>query len=157
LVEAGARFVTTVNGPSIVWDTHADNFRSLKNRLVPPMEQGFAALLDDLSERGLLDSTLVIWLGDFGRTPSINATGGRDHWPHCYSVVLAGGGVRGGQVVGESDRRGAYPVTQPISPADLHATVFTLLGYDPHSVTYQSPEGRPFPLSEGTPVRQLFG
>jgi hypothetical protein len=156
LVEAGVRFVTTVNGPSITWDTHTDNFKSLKNRLVPPMEQGFAALLEDLEERGLLSTTLVIWMGDFGRTPLINANAGRDHWPHCYSVVLAGGGIRGGQVVGESDKRGAFPVTPPISPADLHATVFTALGYDPQRVTYQSPEGRPYPLSEGTAVGQLL-
>jgi hypothetical protein len=156
LVEAGVRFVTTVNGPSIVWDTHTDNFNGLKHRLVPPMEQGFAALLDDLEERGLLASTLVMWIGDFGRTPLINKNAGRDHWPHCYSVVMAGGGVRGGQVVGESDRQGAFPLSPPIAPADLHATVFTALGYDPQRITYQSPEGRPFPLSEGTPIRQLF-
>jgi uncharacterized protein (DUF1501 family) len=95
-------------------------------------------------------------MGDFGRTPLINANAGRDHWPHCYSVVMAGGGIRGGQVVGESDRRGAFPVSRPISPADLHATVFTALGYDPQRVTYQSPEGRPYPLSEGTAIRQLL-
>jgi hypothetical protein len=156
LVEAGVRFVTTVNGPSIVWDTHADNFNRLKKRLVPPMEQAFAALLDDLDQRGMLDSTLVVWMGDFGRTPLINKTAGRDHWPQCYSVVLAGGGIRGGAVVGASDSTGAVPRTFPVAPADLHATVFTALGYDPHRVTYLSPEGRPFPLSEGTPIRQLL-
>jgi hypothetical protein len=156
LVESGVRFVTTVNGPSITWDTHTDNFKALKTRLVPPMEQGFAALLEDLEERGLLSTTLVIWMGDFGRTPLINANAGRDHWPHCYSVVMAGGGIRGGQVVGESDRRGAFPVSPPISPADLHATVFTALGYDSQRVTYQSPEGRPYPLSEGTAIGQLL-
>jgi hypothetical protein len=156
LIEAGVRFVTTVNGPSIVWDTHNDNFRQLKNRLVPPMEQAFAALLDDLEERGLLASTLVVWMGDFGRTPLINNTAGRDHWPHCYSMVLAGGGIRGGQVIGESDARGAYPRSNPVTPADIHATVFTALGYDPQKTTYTSPEGRPFPLSEGTPIRPLL-
>jgi hypothetical protein len=156
LIEAGVRFVTTVNGPSIVWDTHKDNFRSLQERLVPPMEQGFAALLEDLEERGLLASTLVIWMGDFGRTPVINKDTGRDHWPHCYSVVLAGGGVRGGQVIGESDRHGAFPVSPPIAPADLHASVFAALGHDPAGITYQSPEGRPYPLSEGTVIRRLF-
>jgi hypothetical protein len=156
LVEAGVRFVTTVNGPSIVWDTHANNFNRMKNELVPPMERAFSALLDDLEQRGLLDSTLVVWMGDFGRTPQINREAGRDHWPQCYSVVLAGGGVRGGQVVGESDRRAAYPKTFPVTPADIHATVFTALGYDPHKITYQSPEGRPFPLSEGTPIRPLL-
>jgi hypothetical protein len=156
LVEAGVRFVTTVNGPSITWDTHKDNFRQLKRRLVPPMEQAFAALLDDLDERGLLESTLVLWMGDFGRTPLINKEAGRDHWPPCYSVVLAGGGIRGGTVIGESDRIGAYPRSHPVSPADVHATIFTALGYDPHQITYYSPEGRPFPLSEGEPIRQLL-
>ena len=156
LVEAGVRFVTTVNGPSIVWDTHKDNFTQLKNRLVPPMEQAFAALLDDLHERGLLETTLVIWMGDFGRTPKINKDAGRDHWPQCYSVVLAGGGIRGGQVVGESDAQGAFPKEHPVTPADVHATVFTALGYDPQRITYTSPEGRPFPLSEGEPIRPLL-
>ncbi len=156
LIEAGARFVTTVNGQSIVWDTHKDNFSSLKNRLVPPMEKAFTALLEDLQDRGLLDETLVLWMGDFGRTPRINRDGGRDHWPQCFSVVMAGGGIRGGQVVGESDREGAFPVSRPISPADIHATVFRALGYDPHAVTYVSHDGRPFPLSDGEPIRELL-
>jgi hypothetical protein len=156
LVEAGVRFVTTVNGPSIVWDTHQDNFNKLRRRLVPPMEQAFAALLDDLRQRGLLDTTLVVWMGDFGRTPLINADAGRDHWPQCYSMVLAGCGIRGGQVVGESDATGSYPRTRPVTPADIHATVFTALGYDPHTISYQSPEGRPLPLSDGEPIRELL-
>jgi hypothetical protein len=156
LVESGVRFVTTVNGPSITWDTHKDNFKQMKNRLVPPMEQAFAALLDDLAARGLLDTTLVVWMGDFGRTPTINKDAGRDHWPRCYSMLLAGGGIRGGQVLGESDRIGAYPKTFPVTPADIHATVFTALGYDPHAITYLSAEGRPFPLSEGEAIRRLL-
>jgi hypothetical protein len=156
LVEAGVRFVTTVNGPSIIWDTHQDNFNKLRTRLVPPMEQAFAALLDDLSQRGLLDSTLVVWMGDFGRTPLINRDAGRDHWPQCYSMVLAGGGIRGGQVLGESDATGSQPRTLPVTPADIHATVFTALGYDPHAITYPSAEGRPLPLSDGGPLRQLL-
>jgi uncharacterized protein (DUF1501 family) len=156
LVEAGVRFVTTVNGPSIIWDTHKDNFRLLKDRLVPPMERAFTALLDDLSDRGLLDSTLVVWLGDFGRTPLINKDAGRDHWPQCYSAVLAGGGIKGGQVVGQSDALGAHPKERPVAPADIHATVFAALGYDPHGISYLSAEGRPFPLSEGQPIRELL-
>lgn len=156
LVESGVRFVTTVNGPSITWDTHKDNFKQLKHRLVPPMEQAFAALLDDLTARGLLDSTLVVWMGDFGRTPRINKDAGRDHWPQCYTMLLAGGGIRGGQVLGESDRIGAYPKTYPFTPADIHATVFTALGNDPHAITYRSAEGRPFPLSEGEAIRRLL-
>ncbi|HVX63040.1 MAG TPA: DUF1501 domain-containing protein [Pirellulales bacterium] len=156
LVESGVRFVTTVNGPSITWDTHKDNFNQLKNRLVPPMQQAYAALLDDLSERGLLDSTLVLWMGDFGRTPAINKEAGRDHWPQCYSVVLAGGGIRGGQVIGESDKIGAVPRLHPVTPADIHATVFKALGYDSRAITYHTEDGRPTPLSEGQPISELL-
>lgn len=156
LVESGARFVTTVNGPSITWDTHKDNFNALKNRLVPPMEQAYAALLDDLEERGLLDSTLVVWMGEFGRSPKINADTGRDHWPGCYSVLLAGGGVRGGQVIGSSDATGAYPKDRPVMPADIHASVFAALGYDARAIHYTATDGRPMLLSEGTPIRELF-
>jgi hypothetical protein len=156
LVESGVRFVTTVNGPSIIWDTHNDNFNQMKKQLVPPMEMAFSALLDDLVDRGLLETTLVVWMGDFGRTPTINRASGRDHWPQCYSMVLAGGGIKGGLVIGESDRQAAFPRTFPVTPADIHATVFTALGYDPHSITYESPEGRPFPLSEGVVIKQLL-
>jgi hypothetical protein len=156
LVEAGAKFVTTVNGPSITWDTHQDNFGRLKNRLVPPMERAYAALLDDLDERGLLDSTLVIWMGDFGRTPTINKDAGRDHWPQCDTVVLAGGGIRGGQVVGASDKIGAYPHERPVTPADIHSTVFKALGYDAKSITYYTTDGRPTTVSEGEPIRELL-
>jgi hypothetical protein len=156
LVEAGVSFVTTVNGPSITWDTHKDNFTQLRDRLVPPMEQAYAALLDDLEERGLLERTLVLWMGDFGRTPLINADAGRDHWPSCYSVVLAGGGVRGGQVIGASDATGSYPAAQPVTPADLHATVLHALGHDPHALSYSLPDGRPMPLSDGQVIRGLL-
>ena len=156
LVEAGTRFITTVNGPSITWDTHKDNFNTLKNRLVPPMEQAYAALLDDLEERGLLETTLVVWMGEFGRTPKINVEAGRDHWPGCYSVLLAGGGIRGGQVIGSSDNNGAYPKDRPTSPADIHATMFAALGYDVRNISYQSADGRPVPLTDGTPMSELF-
>ena len=156
LVEAGTRFVTTVNGPSIIWDTHKDNFNALQNRLVPPMEQAFAALLDDLEERGLLESTLVVWMGEFGRTPKINADAGRDHWPGCYSVLMAGGGIRGGTVLGASDAMGARPAERPVTPADIHATMFAALGYDPHGITYESNDGRPIRLTEGSVLGELF-
>lgn len=156
LIESGTRFVSTVNGPSITWDTHKDNFNTLKNRLVPPMEQAYAALLDDLEERGLLDSTLVIWMGEFGRTPKINADVGRDHWPGCYSVLMAGGGIRGGQVVGASDAIGSYPKERPITPADIHATVYAALGYDAASLHFTASDGRPVPLCEGTPISELI-
>jgi len=156
LVEAGTRFVTTVNGPSIRWDTHKDNFNTLKGKLVPPMEQAFAALLDDLDERGLLDTTLVVWMGEFGRTPKINIDAGRDHWPGCYTVLLAGGGIRGGQVIGASDSIGAYPKDRPTTPAEIHATMYAALGYDVHSISYQSSDGRPIALTEGAPISELF-
>ena len=156
LVEAGCKFVTTVNGPSITWDTHKDNFNALRNRLVPPMEMAYCALLDDLRERGLLDSTLVVWMGEFGRTPKINADAGRDHWPGCYSVLLAGGGVRGGQVIGSSDAIGAYPKDRPVSPADIHASVYSALGYDYRSIVYNSADGRPVALTDGQALPELF-
>lgn len=156
LVEAGVPFVSTVNGRSIIWDTHKDNFDRMKKSLVPPMEQAFVALLDDLTERGLLDSTLVLWTGDFGRTPVINKDAGRDHWPQCYSVVLAGGGIRGGQVIGRSDKTGAFPFLRPVTPADIHATVFNALGYDAHRITYPTVDGRPTFLSDGEPIRELL-
>ena len=156
LVESGVRFVSAVNGRSIIWDTHKDNFSRMQKTLVPPMEQAYATLLEDLEERGLLDTTLVIWTGDFGRTPVINKDAGRDHWPQCYSVVLAGAGIRGGQVVGQSDSKGAYPQVRPITPADINATVFTALGYDPAGITYKMVDGRPIQLSEGSVIREVL-
>ena len=156
LVEAGVPFVTTVNGQSIIWDTHLDNFNKMKNQLVPPMEQAWSALIEDLSQRGLLDSTIVIWMGDFGRTPHINKDAGRDHLPSCYSVVMGGGGIRGGQVIGESDSIGGQPAAQPVTPADIHATVLTALGYDPHGTTFMTGDGRPMPLSDGAAIRGLL-
>ena len=156
LVEAGVRFVSAVNGRSIIWDTHKDNFNKMQKTLVPPMEQAFATLLEDLEIRGLLESTLVIWTGDFGRTPIINVDAGRDHWPQCYSVVLAGGGIRGGQVIGQSDRIGAFPHSRPLTPADINATVFAALGYDIKSINYRMVDGRPIPLSEGQPIGEIL-
>ncbi len=156
LVEAGVPFVTTVNGRSIVWDTHKDNFPGLKNRLVPPMQQAFVALLDDLENSGLLETTLVVWMGDFGRTPMINKDAGRDHWPQCASVVLAGGGVKGGQVIGSSDNKGAYPYSVPATPGDLHATVFKAMGYDARAIHYPTVEGRPTPLANGSPIPNVL-
>jgi uncharacterized protein (DUF1501 family) len=98
----------------------------------------------------------VIWMGDFGRTPQINAKAGRDHWPQCYSVVLAGGGIQGGRVVGCSDRVGAVPKDRPVSPADIHATVFAALGYSIRELGYQLTDGRPMPLTDGDPIRELL-
>jgi len=144
------------------WDTHGrkvgntPNFPALRERLLPPLDIASTALLDDLRSRGLLDQTLVVWTGEFGRSPRINGDAGRDHYGNVFSAMLAGGGIRGGQVIGESDSTGSYPKSFPVTPADIHATVFTALGYDPHSITYQSAEGRPFPLSEGQPIRDLL-
>jgi len=159
LVESGVRFVTVydheVNGQLANWDAHQDVFPRHKNDLIPPADRAFATLIDDLTDRGLLDSTLVIALGEFGRTPKINNTAGRDHWPFCYSAVLAGGGIRGGRVYGASDKLGAYPDLDPISPADLAATLFWRFGLDPSSEIVDL-SGRPYRLAEGKPIRELF-
>jgi len=159
MVEAGVRFVSVHdkvhNGPDN-WDTHSDNFGRLKNHLLPPCDRAFATLVSDLHERGLLDSTLVVWLGEFGRTPRINASGGRDHWPDCFSIVLAGGGVQGGATYGASDKIGAYPDSKPITPGDLAATIFWRFGLDPATRIHDS-TGRTYRLAEGEPLRALFG
>ncbi len=119
------------------------------------MDQGLTALLEDLSGRGLLDETLVVWMGDMGRTPRINREAGRDHWSFCYSVVLAGGGIRGGQAYGASDRGAAYPSSQPVSPADIAATIYHCLGIDPRA-HFTDQEGRPLVACSGDPVQGLF-
>jgi hypothetical protein len=158
LVEAGVGLVTVNwhdDGRNF-WDTHGDNFHSLKDRLMPPADQGFAALLDDLSARGLLDETLVVWAGEFGRHPRISkANAGREHWPRCYSAVLAGGGVRGGNIIGASDRWAAYPARDPVSPDDLGATILHALGIDP-ATEVRDPLGRPLRINAGTPPAALF-
>jgi hypothetical protein len=133
------------------WDTHKDNFNRLKNTMLPAFDRPAAALLDDLSERGMLDETLVVFLTEFGRTPKINGGAGRDHFPNCYSIALAGGGIRGGQVYGESDKSGAEPAENGCTPADLHATIFEALGL-PHKATITDRLGRPFPISDGSPL-----
>jgi Protein of unknown function (DUF1501) len=160
LVEAGVRFVTVFdgqyNGQDANWDAHANVFGRLKDNLIPPADQAFAALIDDLSGYGLLDETLVIAMGEFGRTPKINASAGRDHWPNCYSVVLAGGGVQGGVTFGSSDKFGAYPETDAVTPADLAATLFWRFGLDPeHEI--RDLTGRPYKLADGQPIQALFG
>jgi hypothetical protein len=160
LVEAGVRFVTVYdgqyNGQIANWDAHENVFGRLKNDLIPPADQAFASLIDDLTSRGLLDETLVIGMGEFGRTPKINGNAGRDHWPNCYTIVLAGGGVRGGITFGSSDKLGAYPDTDAVTPADLAATLFHRFGLDPgHELTDLT--GRPYKLADGQPIRALFG
>ena len=124
--------------------------------LVPTFDLAFSALVGDLADRGLLDETLVVAMGEFGRTPKLNTRGGRDHWPRVFSVVLAGGGVRGGQVVGSSDRVGESPRDDAVTPADLAHTIYTLLGIDPaHEL--RTPDGRPVPVNQGgTVIRKLL-
>lgn len=156
LIESGVPFVTVnwarQNGDQ--WDTHKANYAKLPE-LLPPFDQGLAAFLEDLQTRGLLDSTLVYCLGEFGRTPQINKDGGRDHWPACYSVLLAGGGIGGGRVFGASDRMAAYPTAQPVAPWDLAATLYHGLGLDPTSHLHD-PLGRPIVIAPGSVVPGLL-
>ncbi|WP_169978002.1 DUF1501 domain-containing protein [Tautonia rosea] len=157
LVEAGVPFVNVYDfrqqGQN--WDAHFKVFDQHRDHLVPVADQSLAALIEDLDARGLLDSTLVVALGEFGRTPRINNDAGRDHWPDCYSAVLAGGGVKGGFVLGSSDRLGAYPASDPVTPADLAATIYWRFGFDP-SLELHDTTDRPHPLATGRPVRSLF-
>ncbi len=172
LVEAGVRLVTVTwmyfvpgNGRILnVWDTHGgtadlggvSGFDMLKADYgIPPLDLAYSALLEDLSARGLLDETLVVATGEFGRTPKINPNQGREHWGMCYSALLAGGGVRGGQVYGASDRLGAFPRENPVAPEDLLATIYQAMGIDPKA-EIRDRENRPFRISEGTPVDALF-
>lgn len=161
LVEAGTRLVTVCSAfggkiPQDAWDTHTDNFRKLKHQLLPPMDQGVSALIDDLHERGLSERTLLIVMGEFGRTPRINKQAGRDHWANCYSILLTGGGIRPGQVYGRSDRSGAYPISGRVfTPADICATVYQCLGID-HHAEVTDPSGRPLQISSGEPMTELF-
>jgi hypothetical protein len=156
LIEAGVSLVT-VNWArdDAYWDTHKDNFQDLKDKLLPPFDLGFSALIEDLEQRGLLDETLVVCLGEFGRTPKINAAAGRDHWASCFSVLFAGGGIRGGQVYGMSDRLAAYPTDGAVTPSVLAATIFSALGVDPH-LEIRDRVGRPYRISTGEPLAQLF-
>jgi hypothetical protein len=158
LVEAGARFVTvgwdTVDGYS--WDSHVHS-NDVRQYLLPGLDQALAALLADLSDRGLLDETLVVCLGEMGRTPRIDGNGGRNHWSMLFPAVLAGAGVRGGTLHGRSDRDAAWPLDGPVSPEDLAATVYHVLGIDPH-LALPDALGRPVPLLDrGAPLTALFG
>jgi hypothetical protein len=154
LVEAGVPVVQANMGRAQTWDSHGDIFRRLKQDLLPPLDQGVAALLDDLLARGLLDETLVVLLGEFGRTPKIVATG-RDHWAPCFTGLFAGGGVRGGQVIGKSDKVAGYPVTTPYSPDDLGATVYHVLGINPETEV-RDRQNRPVQLNRGQVMTALL-
>src|SRR5262249_25565509 len=138
------------------WDTHGRNFEELKNRLMPSVDRPVAALLEDLASSGMLEDTLVIWNSEFGRTPNVNANAGRDHWGPCNSVVMAGGGVPGGQVFGATDEKAAYPVSDRVTQDDIAATVYHLLGIDPETLI-RDRQDRPFPLALGDPIAKLLG
>jgi uncharacterized protein (DUF1501 family) len=163
LVEAGAKFINvyfsrSIGGKGQGWDYHGFRGESVPDRLaelMPITDQTLSALVTDLAERGLLDSTLVVWVGEFGRTPRISSNGGRDHWPQCYSAVLAGAGVKAGHVYGASDRIGAYPTVGHVSPEDLAATMFESLGMDPEAEVRDT-LNRPFPISTGRVVHEIF-
>ncbi len=155
LVEAGVPLVQANIGRVQNWDSHGDIFPTLKNRLLPPLDQGVAALLEDIESHGLADDTLVMMLGEFGRTPKINAGRGRDHWGPCFFGLFAGAGVRGGQVIGKSDDIGAYPVTTAYSPNDVGATVYNLLGLPPDSEV-RDRLNRPVRLNTGSVIEPLF-
>lgn len=162
LVEAGVRLVHVNwvrhdNGSGLQgYDSHRDHLAWSRDELLPPTDRAFASLIEDLAERNLLDSTLVVVMGEFGRTPRFNSEGGRDHWPNCFSVMLAGGGIRGGQVIGASDRTASLPTTNPVRPEDLTATIYDLLGIDPHTTIYDL-QRRPLALVEGEPLRAMYG
>jgi uncharacterized protein (DUF1501 family) len=148
------RFVT-ISEP-VGWDTHAENFQRMRENL-PVVDRAVSALLGDLHERGLLQDTLVMIFGEFGRTPKINAQAGRDHWSQAMSIILAGGGAPGGLVYGSTDRNGAFVTDRSHSPADFACTVYHLLGIDPHQ-HYPAPNGQPTPIvRDGEPIRAIVG
>lgn len=155
LVEAAVPCVTVNWSRGGSWDTHGGNFSSLKNNLLPPFDHSFSALLRDLSDRGLLESTLVVCTGEFGRTPKINPGAGRDHWAGVYTVVLAGGGVQGGRVHGTSDAHAAYPASDPVGPWDIAATAYHCLGLSPEAEV-RDRSNRPLRICRGEPIRSLL-
>jgi len=157
LLDQGVPFVSVnwQNDGKNFWDTHGNNFNRLKNDLIPPSDRAFSAVLDDLEQSGRLEETLIVWVGEFGRAPRINASAGREHHPYCYNGVLAGGGIRGGQVYGASDSQGAYPSDKPMSPHDLVATMYHALGVAPGEVLHDG-LNRPHQIVGGRPVRELF-
>jgi hypothetical protein len=160
LVEGGCRFVTAAGYKAGEWDTHKSNDKLMRDSLVPFLDQALSTLLEDLEQRGLLESTVVIAMGEFGRTPHINADKGRDHWPHCWSLALGGGGIRGGQVIGSSDERGAQIADRTVTIGDLFATVYKAFGID-WTKEYMTPIGRPIKIANsindttGEPIEEL--
>jgi hypothetical protein len=154
LIEAGVHFVTVTDGG---WDTHQNNFISLKQHKLPVLDRAYSALLQDLQDRGLLSNTLVVWFGDFGREPKVNTSAGRDHWASAGAACMGGGGVRTGEVVGATNALGEFVIDNPVTPADIAATIYHALGIPLHT-WYRSQDGRPIELvPAGKPVRQLVG
>ena len=159
LVESGVGFITLNDkGAQLLgWDTHAQNFSTIKSTLAPPIDQGVSALIEDLAERGVLDSTLIVMMGEFGRTPKINPNAGRDHHGRANSMLLAGAGVPGGLVLGKTDEKGDSPADRPITPADLAATIYRKLGIDPNR-QFETPDGQPIRLvDKGEAIPELIG
>jgi uncharacterized protein (DUF1501 family) len=153
LVEAGVTFVSINSGG---WDTHTNNFETLKSRNLPQFDRAWSTLIQDLHDRGMLESTLVMAFGEFGRTPRINPQAGRDHWPNVMSIALAGGGIQGGRVVGASDARAEYPAERPVTQGDLFTTMFTLLGIDPQ-IEFVNEANRPLKVCpSGELIRELL-
>ena len=155
LIQSGVRVVQTNIGRVQNWDNHGAIFPTLKDRLLPPLDQGVAALLDDFESMGLLEDTMVMMLGEFGRTPKINAQKGRDHWGPCFFGLFAGAGVHPGQIIGRSDDIGAYPVTRAFSPNDVAATVYHVLGI-PLETEVRDRLNRPVRLNRGEVIESLF-
>ncbi len=158
LIEAGTRVACISWAPdaNATWDTHGNNFGKLKTELLPQLDAAVSSLLDDLAGRGLLDRTLVAVMGEFGRSPKVNAAAGRDHWNFCYSLLLAGGGIKPGTVFGSSDKIGAYPSSNPVTPADVIATLYHCLGV-PTDYELQDRQGRPFQVIPwGSPIREVL-
>ena len=165
LVEAGVRVVTVCTGARYdqTWDTHRQHFPLLKRSILPMFDRAFSALLEDLNQRGLLDSTLVVAMGEFGRTPKVGQItssagadkGGRDHWPSCYSMMFAGGGMPAGAVFGASDPHAAYPAKDPVTPQDIAATIYQAMGLSPNA-EIRDPFDRPYSISLGTPIQALL-
>jgi uncharacterized protein (DUF1501 family) len=152
LIEVGVRCVeVTLDG----WDSHANN-HEIQRKNLTVLDPAFSALIIDLKEHGLLERTVVLCMGEFGRTPAINRLGGRDHWPNGFSLALAGGGIKGGQAVGATDLEGKAPAADPVAVGDIHATVLTAVGIDPHKVM-TSPIGRTTHLADGKPIAALLG
>jgi uncharacterized protein (DUF1501 family) len=154
LVEQGVSYVEVALGG---WDTHTNNFDTLSKRLLPELDQGMSALIADLARRRLLDSTLVVWMGEFGRTPRINQNAGRDHWPRSWSVVAGGGGMKGGQIVGATDKDGIDVTDRPVGVMDLIATMTKCMGIN-IDTQYTTPRGRPMKVVDGgKPIQELVG